>query len=179
MTWRYWNASTLNQKKRHCFEYYNTSISWYIKVLIYSCNSNLIQLRIANSHGKPCFHSYPKGLAKPRTGKTMPTVKQVKQYRLRTIHTKNKKQRSCLISRALCGTGESTAGDNSPEEAYMKYKSFKHVTLVPDSESIVPIPRGTKIQPGPNPPLHYLSYYRETNTNKSYIQQNLLLEHLY
>lgn len=37
---------------------------------------------------------------------------------------KQKKERSCLISTALCGTGGSTAGDSSPAEAWVRYKSL-------------------------------------------------------
>lgn len=80
---------------------------------------------------------------------------------------KHEKERSCLVSMALCGTGGSTAGDNSPAEAWVKYKSFKPVTLVLDAESAVPIPRNTKIWPGLNP---HPPYYRETKSQKSSIQ---------
>lgn len=50
---------------------------------------------------------------------------------------------------AVWGTGDRMAGDNSPEEAcvkYVKYKSFKPVALVPGFAFIAPIPRVTKIQ---------------------------------
>lgn len=61
------------------------------------------------------------------------------------------------------------AGDNSPEEAcvkYVKYESFKPVALVPDFASIAPIPRVTKIQRGPSSHLHQLL---QRNQNKQII----------
>lgn len=56
---------------------------------------------------------------------------------------------------ALCGTGGNTAGDNSPAEAWGRYKRFKPVTLVSAAQSTVPIPRNTRVQPGlkPSPTL--------------------------
>lgn len=129
-------------------------------MLISSCNSNLIQLSIVSSHSKHYFHNYSKVLAKPGRAKTRcQQLNRLSNTDFRQLTRTPRSKRSCLISMAVWGAGDSMAGDNSPEEACVKYvkcKSFKPVALVPDFASIAPIPRVTKMQWRPSSHLHLL-----------------------
>lgn len=141
-----------------------------IKVLIYSCNSNLTQLSLADSRAR-CFHNYPKILAKSRMGKTR--CQQLKRLNNTGLGQSTQKPRSKGLAwfPQLCA-----ALQRARLVTILLKRPMQNIKVsLLDSESIMPIPRSTKLQRGPNPHLHYCRYYREPSPNKPCIQQNLFL----